>query len=65
MIQPAYGDLYDSRRHEAYAQDGMRQALEKNSKRAILWVLCPGFRFEEDGFEASRVRTIKARVILQ
>lgn len=65
MIQPAIGDLFDSKFHEAYDENGQQHLPRKNSKLKILWILCRGFRIEEDGLEESRILTIKARVIIQ
>ena len=65
IIQPAIEDPFDSKLHEAYDQEGLQQDLGKNSKKRILWVLCRGFQYEEDGMEEARVLTIKARVVIQ
>jgi len=66
MIQPAIQDTFDSKLHEAYDQEGLQLDLENSLKRKILWVLCRGFRYEDDdGIEGTRMLTIKARVIVQ
>ena len=65
MIQPAIGSPFDTKLHEAYDQDGLQQYPRKNSKNKVLWVLCRGFQYQEDGLEEPRVLTVKARVIIQ
>jgi len=65
MIQPAIGDPFDSKLHEAYDQEGSQLDLGKNSKKKIMWILCRGFQFEEGGMEDPLVLTIKARVVVQ
>jgi len=64
MIQPDIGGAFDPKLHEAYDQEGAQQYPEKNSEKKVLWVLCRGFQYEEDGMEGTRVITIKARVVV-
>jgi hypothetical protein len=65
MIQPAIGDPFDSKLHEAYNQEGLQLDLGKDSKKKTLWILCRGFQFEEGGMEDPLVLIIKARVVVQ
>jgi len=64
MIEPAIGSNFDANIHEVYDQHGMQQDPKKISNKKILWILCRGFRFEEEGLEDVRVLTVKARVVL-
>jgi len=65
IIQPSIGSIFDPNIHEAYDQDGLQHFPQKTSKKKILWILCRGFRYEEEAVEDVRILTVKARVVLQ
>ena len=67
LIQPAIQDVFDSKMPRPYDQDGLQLDMRNSRDEKILWVLCRGFRYEEDEVvdsSRSRTLTVKAQVIV-
>ncbi|KAG4433575.1 hypothetical protein IFR05_010944 [Cadophora sp. M221] len=65
LIQPAIEDVFDPKLHKPYDQEGSQLDMRKSRDKKILWVLCRGFRYEEDDeMDSIRTLTVKAHVVV-
>ncbi|KAL2060582.1 hypothetical protein VTL71DRAFT_9223 [Oculimacula yallundae] len=65
LLQPAIEEVFDPKLHRPYDQQGMQLDMKNSRDKKVLWILCRGFRYEEDD-EMGSIRTliVKAQVII-